>query len=148
MRSFVPDDYFNRLLAGVRLLPLGLCWPRHCKGMVTMTEVVTTTHDARPKRRNGAPKRDKVRMVADDVAPNSLATHLGCTRQDIARLTIAGTVLTHLSGMSARCSRDMVVRRSFDAVVMQIRRDQRGVQQDKPTNPTSRRWMSRTDRPR
>jgi hypothetical protein len=26
---------------------------------------------------------------------------------------IAGTVLTHLSGMSARCSRDMVVRRNI-----------------------------------
>ena len=36
---------------------------------------------------------------------------------------IAGTVLTHLSGMSARCSRDMVVRRNVDAVVMQIRRE-------------------------
>jgi hypothetical protein len=36
---------------------------------------------------------------------------------------IAGTVLTHLSGMSARCSRDMVVRRNIDAVVMQIRRE-------------------------
>ena len=31
---------------------------------------------------------------------------------------IAGTVLTHLSGMSARCSRDMQVRRNIDAVVM------------------------------
>jgi len=36
---------------------------------------------------------------------------------------IAGTVLTHLSGMSARCSRDMQVRRNIDAVVMQIRRE-------------------------
>jgi hypothetical protein len=36
---------------------------------------------------------------------------------------IAGTVLTHLSGMSARCSRDMQVRRSIDVVVMQIRRE-------------------------
>jgi hypothetical protein len=35
--------------------------------MVTMTEVVTTTHDARPKRRNGAAQRDKARMVADDI---------------------------------------------------------------------------------
>ena len=35
-----------------------------------------------------AAKRDKVRMVADDVVTaNSLATHLGCTRQNIARLT-------------------------------------------------------------
>jgi phage terminase Nu1 subunit (DNA packaging protein) len=36
---------------------------------------------------------------------------------------IAGTVLTHLSGMSARCSRDIVVRRNIDAVVVQIRRE-------------------------
>ena len=28
---------------------------------------------------------------------------------------IAGTVLTHLSGMAARCSRDMQVRRNIDA---------------------------------
>ena len=32
-------------------------------------------------------------------------------------------MLTHLSGMAARCSRDMVVRRNIDAVVMQIRRE-------------------------
>ena len=36
---------------------------------------------------------------------------------------IAGTVLTHLSGMPARCSRDIQVRRNIDAVVMQIRRE-------------------------
>jgi len=36
---------------------------------------------------------------------------------------IAGTVLTHLSGMSARCSREMQVRRNIDAVVTQIRRE-------------------------
>ena len=142
-----------------------------------------------------ASKRDKVRMVADDVVTaNSLATHLGCTRQNIARLTaeaiieqrsdghydqtasrlryikhlrsehrrsprteadaahvalktemlqlrllekrrklvrredadalideICGVVLTHLSGMSARCSRDPLIRRSIDAVVHQVR---------------------------
>jgi hypothetical protein len=39
-------------------------------------------------RRATKPKRDdKPRMVADDiVTTNSLATHLGCTRQNIARL--------------------------------------------------------------
>ena len=142
-----------------------------------------------------AAKRDKVRMVADDVVTaNSLATHLGCTRQNIARLTaeavieqrsdgcydqtasrlryikhlrsdnrrsprtqadadhvrvkiemlqlrlmekqrmlvrredanalldeICGVVLTHLSGMAARCSRDMIVRRNIDAAVHQVR---------------------------
>ena len=34
---------------------------------------------------------------------------------------IAGIRLTHLSGMAARCSRDIVVRRN--TVVMQIRRE-------------------------
>ena len=152
-----------------------------------MTEVMT--HE------RAAPKRDKSRKVADDVVTaNSLATHLGCTRQNIARLTaeavieqrgdghydqsasrlryirhlrsehrrsprtqadadhvkvktamlqlrlmekqrelvrredanalideMCGVVLTHLSGMGARCSRDMVVRRNIDAVVHQVR---------------------------
>ena len=35
---------------------------------------------------------------------------------------IAGITLTQLSGMAARCSRD-IVRRNIDAVVMQIRRE-------------------------
>jgi hypothetical protein len=151
---------------------------------MTMTELVMTDRAA---------KRDKVRMVADDiVTANSLATHLGCTRQNIARLTaeavieqrsdghydqtasrlryikhlrmprssraeadaahvrakaemlqikimerqrklvlredanalideICGVVLTHLSGMAARCSRDMAVRRAIDRVVYEVR---------------------------
>ena len=152
-----------------------------------MTEVMT--HE------RAAPKHDKVRMVADDiVTANSLATHLGCTRQNVARLTaeavieqrsdgcydqtasrlkyikhlrsenrrsprtqadadhvkvktemlqlrlmekqrklvsredanalideMCGVVLTHLSGMSARCSRDPLIRRGIDAVVHQVR---------------------------
>jgi len=50
--------------------------------VMPMTE--TTTAD-RTKRQ---PKPDKVRKVADDVVtPNSLATHLGMTRQNVARLT-------------------------------------------------------------
>jgi hypothetical protein len=66
------------LLAVVRLV---YARPRHCKGMVTMTELLTQDRSAKPKR-------DKVRMVADDVVTaNSLATHLGCTRQNIAWLT-------------------------------------------------------------
>ena len=36
---------------------------------------------------------------------------------------ICGITLTHLSGMSARCSRDILVRRAIDAVVDQIRRE-------------------------
>ena len=151
-----------------------------------MTEAVATAERA-------APKRDRVHRVADDiVTANSLATHLGCTRQNIARLTaeavieqrsdghydqtasrlryikhlrtprssraeadaahvkvktemlqlrmmerqrklvrredanalideICGMVLTHLSGMGARCSRDMVVRRNIDRVVYEVR---------------------------
>ena len=140
-----------------------------------------------------APRRDKARRVADDVVTaNSLATHLGMTRQNVARLKadavieqrsdgcydqtasglkyikhlrqprssrseadavhvrakaemlqiriaerqrklvrredanalldeICGIVLTHLSGMAARCSRDMVVRRNINGVVHQVR---------------------------
>ncbi len=44
-------------------------------------------------------------------------------REDVNELldTMCGIVLTHLSGMAARCSRDMVVQRNIDAVVHQIR---------------------------
>jgi hypothetical protein len=44
-------------------------------------------------------------------------------REDVDALidALAGTVLSHLSGMAARCSRDMVVRRNIDAVVDQVR---------------------------
>jgi hypothetical protein len=46
-------------------------------------------------------------------------------REDVDELidAMAGTVLTHLSGMAAQCSRDMVIRRNIDAVVTQIRRE-------------------------
>lgn len=37
--------------------------------------------------------------------------------------TLAGIVLTNLSGLSARCSRDLQVRRTIDSVVLQIRRE-------------------------
>jgi hypothetical protein len=60
---------------------------------------------------------------------------------------IAGITLTHLSGMAARCSRDMVVRRNIDAVVMQIRREIAEACSKAATKPTSRRLMSRADRP-
>jgi hypothetical protein len=36
---------------------------------------------------------------------------------------MAGLVLTHLSGLASRCSRDMVVRRNIDVVVDQIRHE-------------------------
>ena len=46
-------------------------------------------------------------------------------REDVDALidAMCGITLTHLSGMSARCSRDMQVRRSIDAVVDQVRRE-------------------------
>jgi hypothetical protein len=46
-------------------------------------------------------------------------------REDVDELidAMAGIVLTHLGGMAARCSSDLVVRRNIDAVVMQIRRE-------------------------
>jgi hypothetical protein len=37
--------------------------------------------------------------------------------------SIAGVVLTHLSGMAARCSPDLTVRRKIDQVVFEIRRE-------------------------
>ena len=46
-------------------------------------------------------------------------------REDVDELidAMAGTVLTHLSGMAAWCTREMVVRRNIDMVVDQIRRE-------------------------
>lgn len=46
-------------------------------------------------------------------------------REDVNALidTMAGTVLTHLSGMAARCSRDLATRRAIDNVVLKIRRE-------------------------
>ena len=46
-------------------------------------------------------------------------------REDVDALidAMAGIVLTHLSGMGARCTRDLTVRREIDAVVLQIRRE-------------------------
>jgi len=36
---------------------------------------------------------------------------------------LAGVLLTHLSGMAARCSNDLAVRRRIDAVVHQVRKE-------------------------
>ncbi len=46
-------------------------------------------------------------------------------REDVDALIdeLAGIMLTHLGGLSARCSRDLVVRRNIEAVVTQIRRE-------------------------
>jgi len=37
--------------------------------------------------------------------------------------TLAGIVLTHLSGMAARCSNDLTVRRKIDGVVFEVRKE-------------------------
>jgi len=46
-------------------------------------------------------------------------------RDDVDALIdqLAGITLTHLSGMAARCSRDIQVRRSIDTVMGQVRRE-------------------------
>jgi hypothetical protein len=46
-------------------------------------------------------------------------------REDVNELidTIVGILLQHLSGMAARCTRDLVIRRNIDEVVLQIRRE-------------------------
>jgi hypothetical protein len=58
---------------------------------MTMTDATT-----QPKRQ---PKRDRDRMVIDDVVtPNSLATHLGMTRQNVARLTSEAVLVQRSDG--------------------------------------------------
>ena len=37
--------------------------------------------------------------------------------------SIAGIVLSHLSGMAARCSNDLATRRKIDAVVHEVRKE-------------------------
>jgi len=46
-------------------------------------------------------------------------------RADVDELidTLAEVVLTHLSGMAARCSNDLAVRRKIDAVVYEVRKE-------------------------
>jgi hypothetical protein len=48
--------------------------------------VVATTHDDRPKQRNGATRDPAL------VSASALATHLGCTRQYIAKLTAEAVI--------------------------------------------------------
>ena len=90
----------------------------------------------------------KTRTATDQDHGRSSAT-LGAG-EDVDALIdqIAGITLTHLSGMSGRCARDMVVRRNIDAVVDGDQaRDQRGVQQDMADhNAASRRSASMADR--
>ncbi len=59
-----------------------------------MTE--TTTQHRAPKRQ---PKPDKASLVADDVVTtNSLATHLGMTRQNVARLVSEAVLVQRSDG--------------------------------------------------
>ena len=46
-------------------------------------------------------------------------------REDVDALIdqLAGITLTHLSGMAARCSNDLMVRRKIDAVVYEVRKE-------------------------
>ena len=61
-----------------------------------MTDAATQHRATKPKRQ---PKPDKISKVADDVVtPNSLATHLGCTRQNIARLTAEAVIEQRADG--------------------------------------------------
>jgi hypothetical protein len=48
------------------------------QGMVTMTELVTTAHDDRVKRSNGAKRNGAASPVL--VSASALATHLSCVR--------------------------------------------------------------------
>jgi hypothetical protein len=68
-------------------------------------------------------------------------------RDDVNELIdqVASITLTHLSGMAARCSPDMVVRRNIDAVVMQIRREISEACSKAADERNEPRWMSRTD---
>ncbi|MCA1469803.1 hypothetical protein I6F09_18075 [Bradyrhizobium sp. IC3195] len=57
----------------------------------------------------------------------------------------AGITLTHVSGTAARCSRDMQVRRTIDAVVLQIRRELAEAALAKADEWESRRSAGRTE---
>jgi hypothetical protein len=88
--------YFAHLRSENRRSPRGEADAAHVKAKTAMLELRLM------ERRKELVKRDEVDALID---------------------AMAGTVLTHLSGMGARCSRDLQVRRSIDAVVAQIRRE-------------------------
>ena len=59
-----------------------------------MTETTTPHRAPKPK-----PKPDKASLVADDVVTtNSLATHLGMTRQNVALLTAQAVIVQRSDG--------------------------------------------------
>ena len=83
-----------------------------CDGCATRLD---GRRDRRPQQRTPKPRRsfceEKQRKLV--------------RRTDVDALIdqIVGIVVTHLSGMAARCSNDLVVRRKIDAVVYQIRKE-------------------------
>jgi hypothetical protein len=80
-----------------------------------MTEIVTQYR---------APKRVKSRMATDDVVTaSSLATHLGMTRQNVARLTAEAVIEQRSDGcydQTASRWRELVRRDAVDALIDQI----------------------------
>jgi hypothetical protein len=59
--------------------------------------------------------------------------------------SIAGIVLGHLSGLAARCSNDLTVRRKIDAVVFEVRKEMATAALRRPMNAASRRSISRAE---
>ena len=79
-----------------------------------------------------AAKRDKVRMVADDiVTANRLATHLGCTRQNIARLTAEAIIEQRSDGHYDQTASRL-------RYIKHLRSEHRRSPRTKPTPTTSR----------
>ena len=79
--------------------------------------------DARRSPRTQA-DADHVKVKTEMLQVKLMEKRRELVRRDQANTlldTICGVVLTHLSGMAARCSRDMLVRRNIDAVVLQVR---------------------------
>ena len=64
---------------------------------------------------------------------------------DAAIDDIAGVVLTHLSGMAARCSNDLAVRRKIDAVVYEVRKEMAKVALAMADRTANLRLVSRAD---
>ena len=66
---------------------------------------------------------DHVKIKTEMLKLRLLESQRGLVRREDELIdAIAGTVLTHLSGWGARCSRNLVVRRNIDAVVLEVRR--------------------------
>jgi hypothetical protein len=59
--------------------------------------------------------------------------------------SIAGIVITHLSGMASRCSNDLVTRRKIDAVVFEVRKEMAKAALEMADKTASRRSESKAD---